>query len=159
MKTTELTARLNEIVGALREEVGASRVTLRLDSTEHGFHVGDVAAEALAPGITSLRGQTSIRQRESPTVQWLERERRPLVQNDLRGADPAPPRALTDIYGTTAQMLGPIFRSAWLMGWVSVHYNGGAREWRPAEVTALERTVAAVQQALDAARPKADPLG
>ncbi len=142
--TAEVAARLEAIVTALRDTIGASRVTLRLDWAEHGFDVQDVAAEARAPGVPSLKGQTSINQRQSPTVLWMGRERRLLVQNDLRHATPPAPPALTEVYGTTAQMLAPIFRNDVLIAWISVHHNGGPRAW-----TAGDR----VQRALEGAGP------
>lgn len=147
--TAEVAARFEEIVAALRDAVGASRVTLRLDWAEHGFDVQDVAAEARAPGVSSLRGQTSINQRRSPTVLWMGRERRVLVQDDLRDATPPAPAALTEVYGTTAQMLAPIFENDVLIAWVSVHENGGPRAWTAAEVAALEQAAARVQRELE----------
>src|SRR5262245_58780975 len=71
------------ILAELLRETRASRTTLRLDDTHHGFHIDDVVAEARAPGEESLRGQTSINQREAATAQWIERNRCLLVQNDL----------------------------------------------------------------------------
>lgn len=149
--TADVVARLEELVAALRDEVAASRVTLRLDGAERGFDVDDVVAEARGAGVKSLRGERSINQRASPTVVWMGRERRLLVQNDLRGATPPAPAALTEVYGTTAQMLGPIVRDDGLVGWISVHHNGGPREWRASDVAAVERAVAAVQDELDRA--------
>ena len=143
-------ARLDAILRALGRQVMASRVTLRLDAPERGFHVDDVVAEALTPGVRSLRHQTSIDQRAAGTIQWLERERRVLVQDDLRGVEPAPPPELVELYGTTAQMLGPLIRGDALIGWMSAHYNDGPRRWTAAEIVALEAAVSAVHQVLDA---------
>ena len=73
----------------------ASRTTLRLDDAQYGFHVDDVVGEALAPGETkSLRGQTSINQRAAATAQWVEKNRRLLVQADLSRDEPRAPEAL-----------------------------------------------------------------
>jgi GAF domain-containing protein len=145
----EIAARFDEILAALRAAAGASRVTLRIDWPAHGFHSDDVAGESLAPGVKSLRGQTSIPQRAAGTIRWLDRERRVLVQEELRGAEPAPPPALLAIYGTTAQMLGPLVRGGKLAGWVSVHHNGGPRAWQPHEVAALEAALVALDRELD----------
>lgn len=147
--TAALAARFDEILAALRARTAAARVTLRIDWSARGFHSDDVAGESLAPGVTSLRGQTSIPQRQAGTIRWLDRHRRILVQEDLRGADPAPPPALPAVYGTTAQMLGPLVRAGQLIGWVSVHHNGGTRAWTPAEVAALDAAVAALHRELD----------
>jgi maleate isomerase len=145
----QVAARVDEILATLRASAGASRVTLRIDWPAHGFHSDDVAGESLAPGVKSLRGQTSIAQRAAGTIRWLDRERRVLVQDDLRGAEPAPPPALLAVYGTTAQMLGPLVRGGRLVGWVSVHHNAGPRAWQPHEVAALEAALAALNRELD----------
>ena len=144
-------ARLDAILAPLRESVGAARVTLRLDDARRRLSVADVTAEAIAPGVASLRGQTSIDQRAAGTIHWLEAHRRVLVQDDLRGADPAPPRELVAIYGATAQMLGPVIRDGRLAGWVSVHHTGGPRRWSAGDVAALETAVGAVHRELDTA--------
>jgi maleate isomerase len=147
--TEAVVARLEAVLTALRDQFQASRVTLRLDAPGRGFHVDDVAAEALTPGVRSLRGQTSIDQRAAGTIRWLERERRVLVQDDLRGVEPAPPPELVELYGTTAQMLGPLVRDGALVGWMSVHYNDGPRRWTQADVAALETAITAVHRVLD----------
>ncbi len=144
-------ARLDAVLATLRESVGAARVTLRLDDARRRLSVADVTAEAVAPGVVSLRGQTSIDQRAAGTIHWLEAHRRVLVQDDLRGADPAPPRELVAIYGATAQMLGPVIRDGQLVGWVSVHHTGGPRRWSALDVAALETAVGAVHRELDEA--------
>jgi maleate isomerase len=146
-----LAAALDAVLLALLNETAASRTTLRLDSATHGVHVDDVIAEAKAPGVKSLRGQTSIDQRAQATVKWLERERRILVQNHLENVDPAPPAALKTVYETKAQMLAPLFREGVLQGWISVHYNPGPREWTAADQAALEKAARAAHAALDAA--------
>jgi maleate isomerase len=142
-------ARLDAIVADLLRATRASRTTLRLDSPEHGFHVDDVAAEALAAGAKSLRGQTSIDQRAAGTAQWLERRRRLLVQDDLAAAEPRPPAALLRLYGVKAQMLAPIVRHGRLDGWVSVHDARAARRWTKREQAAATRAAARVFRELD----------
>lgn len=135
------------VEGVLRA-TGASRATLRLDWPEWGLHVDDVAAEIVVPGIGSLRGETSIDQRRAATVRWLERERRPLVQEDCSCAAEPPPPELVQIYGVRAQMLGPVVWSGRLAGWVSVHETRAERPWSPADVAALDQAVSAVERAL-----------
>jgi maleate isomerase len=152
-----LKARLDAIVAELRTVTRASRTTLRLDNPEHGFHVDDVAAEALAPGQRSLRGQTSIRQRAAATAQWIERHRRLLVQDDLAGAEPRPPGALVRLYGVKAQMLAPIVRDGRLEGWVSVHEARAARHWTRGDQAAATRAVDRILRELDRARAPARP--
>jgi 3-oxoacyl-[acyl-carrier protein] reductase len=151
MKTTaELTARLDAILGALRGATDAARCTLRIDLPERGIHCNDVVAEALAAGVKSLRGQTSIDQRAAGSIRWLAEHHRPLVQPDLSGAiEPAPPPELMSVFGVTAQMLGPVVRGGMLTGWISVHQEKGARRWTDVDVKALETAIDQVQRELD----------
>jgi maleate isomerase len=132
------------------QATGASRATHPLDWPEWGLHVDDVAAEALAADIASLRGKTSIDQRQAASVRWLERERRPLVQENCSSAEHPPPPDLVEVYGVRAQMLGPVVWSGDLIGWVSVHENRSERMWSRADVEALEQAVSAVSRALPA---------
>src|SRR5881227_1408195 len=109
-KTEALRKDLDAILKQLLTSTTASRTTLRLDDAQHGFHIDDVAAEALAPGQNSLRGATSINQRAAATAQWVEKNRRLLVQSDLSRGEPSAPPALVKLYGVRAQMLAPIER-------------------------------------------------
>jgi maleate isomerase len=146
-----LRATLDALLQELLTATGASRTTIRLDWPNYDMQVDDVIAEALAPGVASLRGQTSINQRAAGTIQWLDRERRLLVQERLDDAEPAPPEALVRIYGAKAQMLAPLIRDNVLQGWVSVHYNPGPRRWSADDERAFEDVVRKVHAALDAA--------
>ena len=137
----------------LLEVTSASRTTLRLDWPPWGAHVDDVYAEARRPGIESLVGKTSIRQRQAETIRWLERMRRVLVQADCATASPSPPRALLDIYGVRAQMLAPLVLRDTLVGWISVHETTAPREWTQKEIRALEDAAAAVAKTLDEGSP------
>jgi 3-oxoacyl-[acyl-carrier protein] reductase len=151
--TAELTARLAAILATLLDATGAARVTFRVDLPERGIECNDVAAEAIAPGVKSLRGQTAIDQRAAGSIRWLDANKRPLVQDDLSGrVEPAPPPELMSVFGVTAQMLGPVVRGDMLTGWISVHVEKGPRHWTDAAVKALETAVARVQQELDGAR-------
>ena len=129
-------------IETLLQRTGASRTTLRLDRPEGFF---PVVAEALAPGIRSIAGDTSIDLRASATFQSLERDQQLLIQSDLLAADPAPPAELIELYGARAQMLAPVVRDDSLVGIVSVHYSQGSRAWTYDDVAALE---AAVEQVL-----------
>ena len=137
---------LQDIVDRLLEELDASRITLRLDTPGEIF---PVRYEALAPGIRSIKGDTSVGDlREAKTFQWVERERRLLVQDDTLDADPPVPPALVDVYGARAQMLAPVEREGRLVGIVSVHYAPGPREWTPEDRAVLERARAGVESEL-----------
>ena len=144
----EIASRFDAILETLLETTAASRVTLRIDLPEHDFGVNVPAAEARVPGVKSLMSESSLDQRAAATIEWLERERRILVQSDVLSDGPRPPQALIDIYGTRAQMLGPLFDGAHLAGWISVHQSGQAREWRASDVEALENALEAVREVL-----------
>jgi len=129
-------------IESLLERTGASRTTLRLDRPEGFF---PVVAEACAPGIGSIAGDTSIDLAASPTFKSLEHEQQLLIQSDLLAADPAPPPELIELYGARAQMLAPVVRDDRLVGIVSVHYSPGPRTWTDDDVAALEEAVQQVQ--------------
>jgi GAF domain-containing protein len=134
-----------EIVEELLERTAASRVTIRVDTPGEVF---PVAAEALSPGIRSIKGATEIDLRAAPTFKFLEREKQNLIQNDVTNAADPPPPELIGLYGVRAQMLAPIIRDDRLVGIVSVHYAPSARRWSPGDVAALN----------DAARRAADEI-
>lgn len=137
------------IVGELRRVTGASRTTLRLEDAGGGF---PIVAEDVADGVRSLRGGEVGDLRAAPTFRFLERERRPLIQEDLLHADPAPPPALIAEYGARAQMLAPLLHGERLIGIVSVHESTGPRHWSEADVAALEDATARIAQIVDAGR-------
>ena len=141
-----------EILEDLLVSTGASRTTLRLDLPNHDAGLDEVVAEALAPGVRSTRGNTSIRNlRDSPPIRFLEEQRTPLVQEDCSRADPAPPPELIELYGVRAQMLAPIVREGRLAGVISVHYVPGPRQWSAEDIAALREAAERVQRELDAA--------
>jgi maleate isomerase len=125
---------------------------LRLDLPDQDAGLDTVVAEALAPGVRSLREDTSIRNlRGVSTVRFLEEQRRVLVQNDCLADDLAPPSELIELHGVKAQMLAPIVREDRLAGVVSVHYAPGPRDWSSEDVAVLQEAVERVQRELDAA--------
>ncbi len=141
----ELMRSFDDITRDLLAKTAASRVTIRLDDPSRNFHIDGVVSEALAPGVRSLKGETSLDQRAAATARWIESRRRVLVQNDFTSPDPAPPRELMDLYGVKAQMLGPVIRDGRLTGWISVHDTTGARDWRDEDVAALQAAMARVE--------------
>jgi maleate isomerase len=144
-----MSQQFDALLDQLLRATGSSRTTLRLDWPELGFYVDDVAGEALVPGEKSLRGQTGINQRAVATVQWLDRERRSLIQDDFTTTDVPPPPALIEVYGAWAQMLAPVIRNDALQGWVSVHYTGSAHHWSHANVEAIETAARRVRELID----------
>jgi GAF domain-containing protein len=139
---------IERVLDDLREATDASRVTLRLDTPGAVF---PVAGESLAPGIRSIRDATEIDLRAAKTFQYLEQQKRLLIQDDCGQGDfPAPPE-LIELYGVKAQMLAPVVRDERLAGIVSVHYAPAVRSWSAADIAALEDAVARVHTLLDSA--------
>jgi len=147
----ELSHRFDDILDRLLKTTAATRTTFRLDDPTLGFRVDDVAGEARLGHAKSLRGQTAMKQRELSTVQWMELNRKPLIQSDLATSAIAAPPALIAIYGVQAQMLGPVIRRGAMQGWVSVHFCDGPRDWSDTDKAALDHAVREVADALDAA--------
>ncbi len=140
------------IMEDLLRSTESSRTTLRLDLPDQDAGLDAVVAEALAPGVRSLRGDTSIRNLcDVSTVRFLETQRRLLVQNDCSADDLAPPPELIELYGVKAQMLAPIVREDRLVGVISVHHAPGPRDWSAEDVAALREAIEHVQRELDAA--------
>jgi maleate isomerase len=141
-----------EILEDLLRSTDASRTTLRLDLPDQDTGLDTVVAEALAPGVRSIRGDTSIRNlRDVSTVRFLEEQRRPLVQKDCLADDLALPSELTELYGVRAQMLAPLVRGGRLIGVISVHYVPGPRDWNADDVAALQEAAERVQRELNEA--------
>lgn len=149
--TAELVARFNSLLSDLRMKTNASRTTLRLEDAERGFQIDGVVAESLAPGTKPIAAETSLQQRNLLTAEYLRQHRQILVQNDCVNAGLQFPEELMRIYGTKAQMIGPIVRAdEMVVGWISVHHDESARQWTREDVVALEAAVDATQKAMDA---------
>ena len=140
---TDERAAYEQVMEQLRMMLGASRTTLRLDQPDANY---PVAAESCAPGVPSIRDDNSIDQRNAASARWILKEGRVLVVDDALTADPAPPAAIVNVYGLRAFMLAPLARkdATSLIGWISVHENGGPRRWTPAEVDEVQAAVEGV---------------
>ena len=153
--------RLGEMLDPLMEhllsDVGASRTTVRIDIPDWDISVNDVIAEARAPEVRSLRGETSIDQRAQPTVAFLDSRREPLVQNEFRSTAYPPPPALISLYDVKAQMLAPLIVDDELAGWISVHYTPAERDWTQDDVDTLKHAQAAVIDMLEQESAPARP--
>ncbi len=146
-------AKLERIMATLREATGGSRTTLRIDIPEHNCEVDTVCAESVAPGIAELKLNSSLNQRSLATVQWLEANRKPLIQDDCANAAVKPPKALMNAYGVKAQMLIPLESQAGdVIGWISVHYVPGTRQWSDADIAALKSAAQQVREILQQSR-------
>ena len=143
---SDLERKLDAILATLLRESGGSRSTLRIDDTARNWNVNFVCAEAVQPGVKSLRSDGSIDQRAAATVKWMVENKRNLLQGDLsNNPNPAPPPALLGVYAAKAQMLGPLFaRDGYLSGWISVHYVDGPHVFSANDENALDRARADV---------------
>ncbi|MFZ3567049.1 maleate cis-trans isomerase family protein [Streptomyces sp. BH097] len=140
LRDGSLRADIQRTLERLLKDTGADRTTFRVDLPGHDLHVDLTAGEALAPGVRSIRRDASLDQRRLNTVEWLEAERRALVQPHFREA-PQPPDALKDVYGVRAQMLSPVQTGTTLTGWISVH-STRERDWTEADREALAAATA-----------------
>jgi maleate isomerase len=140
------------ILKTLLDGTNAGRTTLRIDLPQFGLHVNAPAAEALAPGVHSIKDKTSLDQRNAVAVKWLEKNRRVFVENDCLDttADVAPEQEVTEIYGIRSEMVAPVIRTGHLIGWVSVHNTRGPHRWTQVEVAAIEAACAKVGSEIDA---------
>ncbi|WP_327246808.1 GAF domain-containing protein [Streptomyces sp. NBC_01320] len=150
LRSGALRAHFQTVLRTLLETTGADRTTLRLDLPAHGLGVDLTAAEALREGVRSIRRDASLDQRRLNTVEWLERQRIPLVQPHFE-AIPHPPQALVDVYGVHAQMLSPLVRDDRMTGWISVH-SRDERDWTERDTAALRAATDDVQHLLDTDR-------
>jgi maleate isomerase len=136
------------IVLALRVELRADRVTLRLDTPGMNF---PCAAESTGPGVKAISDDNSLDQRGAATASWIADTGRILVQPDVTRSDIPPPQALIDTYGVRAQMLAPVLVDGRLEGWISVH-SRTERPWTAAQEAALSAAATEVAGKLDLIR-------
>ncbi|RDW58111.1 hypothetical protein BP6252_13522 [Coleophoma cylindrospora] len=130
--------KLDKVMFDLREKTNGSRTTLRLEVPKHNCEVDRVCAEALAPGIPSLRPNTSLNQRALVTCQHINKTGIALIQPDTINATINPPKALMTVYGVKAQMLLPLMaEEEHALAWISVHYVPSTRDWTEADVRSL----------------------
>jgi GAF domain-containing protein len=117
------------VLETLRRNVRASRVTLRQGE---GF---PVVAEAVAPGVASLRGERTVDLRTQPVALEVAAGRQ-VVQDDSRSAyaDPQYQRMLDAYGGIAAQIVTPVVRGGDVVAILSVHQLGEPRAWTEDEV-------------------------
>jgi hypothetical protein len=129
-----LRAQLQQALEDLLASTGADRTTLRMDLPAVGLHVDFTAAEAVAPGVRSIRRDGSLDQRALNTVLWLEQHRKPLVQPHFREA-PQPPEALRTSTACGLRHSAPSFgATSWQAGSRSkacVSATGTRTTWPP----------------------------
>jgi GAF domain-containing protein len=138
---------LEDVLRDLLETTRASRVTLRRDVP--GGPPFPVVEEVLAPGVGSIRGETSVHLPSQPVVLEVQRGVQ-VVQDDSAGAydDPAFLRMLEAYGGLAAQIVTPVMRDGRLEGILSLHQLGEPRAWTAEEVSAASRTAARIGELL-----------
>ncbi|MFF2503716.1 GAF domain-containing protein [Streptomyces sp. NPDC058067] len=146
LRSGSLRALIQDTLTGLLAETGADRTTFRVDLPEHDLNVDITAGEALGTGVRSIRRDSSLDQRRLNTVEWLEENRRTLIQPHFNEA-PNPPQALIDVYGVKAQMLAPVETGGAMTGWISVH-SLSERAWTPTDTAAIEAAVTRIRTAL-----------
>jgi GAF domain-containing protein len=136
-----------DVLRDLLESTRASRVTLRRDLP--GEFAFPVVAEALAPGVGSLREERSVHLPSQPVVLEILRGRQ-VVQDDAAAAydDPAFQRMLDAYGGLAAQIVTPVMREGTLEAIVSVHQLGAPRRWTDHEIAAAARAAERVSELL-----------
>jgi GAF domain-containing protein len=138
---------VDAILDALLAKTGASRVTLRRDvAAATPF---PVVAEAVAPGVGSLRGEASVHLPTQPVVLEVQAGRQ-VVQDDCARAfdDPAFQRMLVAYGGLAAQIVTPVMRDGRLGAILSLHQLGTPRVWTAAEIDAATRAAQGIEELL-----------
>ncbi len=138
---------LEDVLRDLLETTRASRVTLRRDVP--GEQPFPVVEEVLAPGVGSIRGESSVHLPSQPVVLEVHRGVQ-VVQDDSAHAydDPAFLRMLDAYGGLAAQIVTPVMRDGTLEGILSLHQLGEPRAWTAEEVSAARRTAERIEELL-----------
>lgn len=130
---------IESAASTLRERLGVSRVTVRLDP-ESNLRI---VAEARADGVPSLRDENAIDQMATETVRWAVANRRVLVCNDAAKESPRTPQAMIEQFGLRAFMIAPIEVSGSFVGTVSIH-SAETRAWTQQEIDAVSMLAASI---------------
>ncbi len=140
-------ATLQGVLEELLETTRASRVTLRRDV--EGPSPFPVVAEALAPGVGSLRGEVTVYLPTQPVVREIQRGRQ-VVQDDCVSAydDPAFQAMLTTYGGLRAQIVTPIRVDGRVEAILSLHQLGAPRHWLEEEIAAATATADRIRELL-----------
>jgi GAF domain-containing protein len=99
-----------------------------------------VVDEALEPGVTSLRGETTVHLPTQPVVLEVQAGKQ-VVQNDCAEAydDPEFQRMLAVYGGLAAQIVTPVLVGRRLEGVLSVHELRTPRVWSAVEIDAARQ--------------------
>jgi GAF domain-containing protein len=138
---------VESLLGELLATTGASRVTLRRDvDAQSPF---PVVEEALAPGVGSLRGESTVHLPTQPVVREIQRGNQ-VVQDDCANAydDPAFQAMLVTYGGLCAQIVTPIQIDGRLEAILSLHQLGTPRHWTDDEIAAASATADRLREIL-----------
>jgi GAF domain-containing protein len=138
---------IGDVLCELLEATRASRATLRRDVP--GGRPFPVVTEVLAPGVGSIREETSVHLPTQPVVLAVQRGVQ-VVQDDSASAydDPAYQRMLEAYGGLAAQIVTPVMRDGRLEAILSLHQLGEPRAWTAEEVEAASRAADRVGELL-----------
>jgi GAF domain-containing protein len=138
---------IDAVLQQLLDETRASRVTLREDVP--GDYAFPVTREALAPGVSSLRGERTVDLKTQPVVLELQRSGQ-VVQDDSASAydDPSFQRMLETYGGLAAQIVTRVDVDGRPAGIVSLHQLGSPRRWTESEIDACRRVAARLGELL-----------
>ena len=138
---------VHDVLEHLRATTGASRVTLRRDVPDGAPF--PVVEEALAPGVSSLRGESSVHLPTQPVVLEVQQGRQ-VVQDDCATAyDDAAFQAMLSAYGgLAAQIVTPVLRDGRLEAILSLHQLGAPRRWTEDDVAAVTRAAERIGELL-----------
>jgi GAF domain-containing protein len=127
-------AALEAIISSLREAVVVDRCTLRLDVAGEFY---PVVHESRQSSAATLIGDRHVSLQGQPVVEAILAGAEQVVQADTATAsdDPAFRRMLVHYGGLGAQIVTPVREGGRLLGIISLHHLGGAREWSPDELT------------------------
>lgn len=148
LHTGSLRADFRRVLADVLAATGADRATVRVDLPEYGLHVDRAAGVALREGVRPARCDDSPGRRRSAAVQWLERNRAPLVQRHVGEAPCLQGEGGGSHGGVRARMMGPVERDGALAGWVCVH-STEERSWSDADVAALTTATTRINTAVD----------
>ena len=139
---------IEQLIEALRVELGVQRATVRVDVPDAYF---PVRYEALAPGAGSLRDDpTDLTKQPVPRV--LAERGGQVVQEDAAAAFPNDPgfHEMRERYGgMRAQIVTGCYREGVLVALLSIHDLRGARDFGDAERERCRSTAAEIARMLD----------
>ena len=140
-------AEIEDVLQALLNRTGASRVTLREDVP--GDYAFPVTHEALAPGVGSLLGERTVDLRNQPVALEVAAGRQ-VVQDDCAQAfdDPAFHRMRETYGGLAAQIVTPVLAGGRVAGIVSLHQLGSPRRWTEEEIEACRAAATRIGELL-----------